>query len=319
MALLSDVVSSLSSGAEGIGLYRTELSFMLRDRFPSEDAQYQTYRQVLEALAPRPVIMRTLDIGGDKSLPYFPVVEENPSLGWRGIRVTLDHPEIFMIQLRAMLRANAGLNNLKVVFPMISAMEEVEAAMALFNRALHDLRDEDVAAERPQVGVMVEVPSAVTLAPILAREVDFVCIGTNDLTQFLLAVDRNNNRVAGLYDNLHPAVIDAVYRTVRDLHNAARTVSVCGEMAGDPAGAVALLGMGVDSLSMSSPRLPRIKKVIRTIPRRKAEELLGRALAMPTAGAVRSLLKEALEEAGLGLLLGPAEIDAVGERCGLGC
>ena len=171
----------------------------------------------------------------------------------------------------------------------------------------------------PRVGVMVEVPSAVALAPILAREVDFVCIGTNDLTQFLLAVDRNNNRVAGLYDNLHPAVIDAVYRTVRDLHNAARTVSVCGEMAGDPAGAVALLGMGVDSLSMSSPRLPRIKKVIRTIPRRKAEELLGRALAMPTAGAVRSLLKEALEEAGLGLLLSPAEIDAVGERCGLGC
>ena len=319
VALLSDVVSSLSSGAEGIGLYRTELSFMLRDRFPSEDAQYQTYRQVLEAFAPRPVIMRTLDIGGDKSLPYFPVVEENPSLGWRGIRVTLDHPEIFLIQLRALLRANAGLNNLQVVFPMISAMEEVEAALALFNRAFHDLRDEDIAAERPHVGVMVEVPSAVALAPILAREVDFVCIGTNDLTQFLLAVDRNNNRVAGLYDNLHPAVIDAVYRTVRDLHNAARTVSVCGEMAGDPAGAVALLGMGVDSLSMSSPRLPRIKKVIRTIPRRKAEELLGRALAMPTAGAVRSLLKEALEEAGLGLLLGPAEIDAVGERCGLGC
>ena len=154
---------------------------------------------------------------------------------------------------------------------------------------------------------MVEVPSAVTLAPILAREVDFVCIGTNDLTQFLLAVDRNNNRVAGLYDTLHPAVIDAVYRTVRDLHNAARTVTVCGEMAGDPAGAVALLGMGVDSLSMSSPRLPRIKKVIRTIPRRRAEELLGRALAMRTAGAVRSLLKEALEQAGLGLLLGPAE------------
>lgn len=316
VALLSDVVSSLSSGAEGIGLYRTELSFMLRDRFPSEDAQYQTYRQVLEAFAPRPVIMRTLDIGGDKSLPYFPVVEENPSLGWRGIRVTLDHPEIFLIQLRALLRANAGLNNLQVVFPMISAMEEVEAALALFNRAFHDLRDEEIAVERPRVGVMVEVPSAVALAPILAREVDFACIGTNDLTQFLLAVDRNNNRVAGLYDNLHPAVIDAVYRTVRDLHNAARTVSVCGEMAGDPAGAVALLGMGVDSLSMSSPRLPRIKKVIRTIPRRQAEELLGRALAMPTAGAVRSLLKEALEEAGLGLLLGPAENDAVGERCG---
>ena len=311
VALLSDVVSSRNSGAEGIGLYRTELSFMLRDRFPSEDEQYQTYRQVLEAFAPRPVIMRTLDIGGDKSLPYFPVGEENPSLGWRGIRVTLDHPEIFIIQMRAMLRANAGLNNLRVVLPMISAMEEVEAARALFDRALRDLREEDIVAERPSLGVMVEVPSAVALAPILAREVDFVCIGTNDLTQFLLAVDRNNNRVARLYDPLHPAVVDAVYRTVRDLRNAAKTVSVCGEMAGDPAGAVALLGMGVDSLSMSSPRLPRIKKVIRTIPRRQAEELLHRALAMRTADAVRSLLNEALEHAGLGLLLGPAEIDAV--------
>lgn len=311
VALSSDVVSSLDSGAEGIGLYRTELSFMLRDRFPSEDAQYQTYREVLEAFAPRPVIMRTLDIGGDKSLPYFPVVEENPSLGWRGIRVTLDHPEIFLIQMRAMLRANAGLNNLQVVLPMVSAMEEVDAARVLFERALGDLRDEDIVAERPPLGVMVEVPSAVALAPLLARQVDFVCIGTNDLTQFLLAVDRNNNRVAGRYDTLHPAVIDAVYRTVRALHDAARTVSVCGEMAGDPAGAVALLGMGVDSLSMSSPRLPRIKKVIRTISRRQAEELLHRALAMPTAGGVRSLLKHALEQAGLGLLLGPAEIDAV--------
>lgn len=308
VALLSDVATSLGSGAEGIGLYRTELSFMSGDRFPSEDAQYRTYRQVLEAFAPRPVIMRTLDIGGDKSLPYFPVVEENPSLGWRGIRVTLDHPEIFLIQMRAMLRANAGLNNLQVVLPMVSAMEEVEAARALYERALRDLRDEDVDAGRPPLGVMVEVPSAVALAPILAREVDFVCIGTNDLTQFLLAVDRNNNRVAGLYDPLHPAVIDAVYQTVRDLHSAAKTVSVCGEMAGDPAGAVALLGMGVDSLSMSSPRLPRIKKVIRTIHRRQAEELLHRALAMRTAGAVRSLLDEALELAGLGLLLGPAEI-----------
>jgi phosphotransferase system enzyme I (PtsP) len=311
VALLSDVASSLNSGAEGIGLYRTELSFMLRDRFPSEDEQYQTYRQVLQAFAPRPVIMRTLDIGGDKSLPYFPVVEENPSLGWRGIRVTLDHPEIFLIQLRAMLRANAGLNNLQVVLPMISAMEEVDAALALLNRVFHDLRDEDIAVERPRVGVMVEVPSAVALVPILAREVEFVCIGTNDLTQFLLAVDRNNNRVAGLYDNLHPAVIDAVYRTVRDVRKTGGTVSVCGEMAGDPAGAVLLLGMGVDSLSMSSPRLPRIKKVIRTVSRRQAEELLSRALAMRTAGDVRSLLNEALEQAGLGLLLGPTEISAV--------
>lgn len=137
--MLTDLDSSLNNGAEGIGLYRTELGFVARDRFPSEEEQYQTYRQVLEAFAPRPVIMRTLDIGGDKPLPYFPVAENNPFLGWRGIRVTLDHPEIFLIQLRAMLRANAGLNNLHVAFPMISAMEEVETAIALLDRAYFDL------------------------------------------------------------------------------------------------------------------------------------------------------------------------------------
>lgn len=305
VALLSDLDSSLNSGAEGVGLYRTELSFMMRDQFPSEEEQFQTYRQALEAFAPRPVVMRTLDIGGDKSLPYFPVVEENPFLGWRGIRVTLDHPEIFLIQLRAMLRANAGLRNLQVVLPMISAMEEVDAARDLLNRAYRDLRDEDIPAEQPQFGVMVEVPSAVSLAPILAREVDFVSIGTNDLTQYMLAVDRNNNRVAGLYDSLHPAVIDAVYRTVRDVHSAAKKVSVCGEMAGDPAGAILLLGMGIDVLSLASPRIPRIKKVIRTIPRRHAEDLLGRAQLLRTADAVRALLNDALKQAGLGILIGP--------------
>ena len=305
VALLSDLDSSLNSGAEGVGLYRTELSFMMRDRFPSEEEQYQTYRQVLEAFAPRPVVMRTLDIGGDKSLPYFPVVEENPVLGWRGIRVTLDHPEIFLIQLRALLRANAGLHNLQIVLPMISAMEEVDAALDLLKRAYVDLGYEDTPAAQPQIGVMVEVPSAVSLAPLLAREVDFVSIGTNDLTQYVLAVDRNNILVANLYENLHPAVIEAVNRTVQDVHRQGKTVSVCGEMAGDPAGAIVLLGMGTDVLSMAPPRIPRIKKVIRTIPRRRAEDLLGRALLMRTAGAVRSMLNDELEQAGLGMLIGP--------------
>ena len=307
VALLSDVTSSLNNGAEGIGLYRTELGFMMRDRFPSEEEQYQTYRRILEAFVPRPVVMRTLDIGGDKSLPYFPVVEDNPFLGWRGIRVTLDHPEIFLIQLRAILRANAGLNNLHVMFPMISAMEEVDAALDLLNRAHQELLEENLPAAKPQIGVMVEVPSAAYLAPILMRTVDFVSIGTNDLTQFMLAVDRNNIRVAGLYDSLHPAVIEAIQRTVRAVHRRAGKVSVCGEMAGDPASAIVLLGMGIDALSMPSPRLARIKKVIRTIPRRQAEQLLKRALRMRTADAVRSLMTDTLERAGLGMLMGPTE------------
>lgn len=303
VAPLSDIASSLNSGAEGVGLYRTEFGFMTQECFPSEEEQYQTYRQVLEAFAPRPVVMRTLDIGGDKSLPYFPVVEDNPFLGWRGIRVSLDHPELFLIQLRAMLRANAGLNNLQVVFPMISAMEEVDAALDLLNRAYQDLQEENLPAVKPQTGVMVEVPSATYLAATLMRAVDFVSIGTNDLTQYMLAVNRNNIRVASLYSSLHPAVIEAIYRTVREVHRRAKKVSVCGEMAGDPASAIVLLGMGVDALSMSPPRLARIKKVIRTIPRRQAEELLRRALLMRTADAVRLLLTDALERAGLKMLV----------------
>jgi phosphotransferase system enzyme I (PtsP) len=307
VALLSDITSSLNSGAEGVGLYRTELVFMMRGRFPSEEEQYQIYRQMLEAFAPQPVAMRTLDIGGDKPLPYFPVAEDNPFLGWRGIRVTLDHPEIFLIQLRAMLRANAGLDNLQVVFPMVSVMEEVDAALALLKRAYKELQEDKLPATEPQIGVMIEVPSAVYLASILARVVDFVSIGTNDLTQYMLAVDRNNIRVAGLYDSLHPAVIEAIFRTVRDVHRHAKQVSVCGEMAGDPASAIALLGMGIDVLSVAPPRLPRIKKVIRTFTRSQAEDLFGCALAMRTASAVRALLNKALEQAGLDMLIGPTE------------
>jgi phosphotransferase system enzyme I (PtsP) len=313
-ALLTDLDSSLNNGAEGIGLYRTELGFVARDRFPSEEEQYQTYRQVLEAFAPRPVIIRTLDIGGDKPLPYFPVTENNPFLGWRGIRVTLDRPEIFLIQLRAMLRANAGLNNLQVAFPMISAMEEVEAAIALLNRAYFDLQSEDFSGTKPPLGVLVEVPSAAYLARLLIQVVDFVSIGTNDLTQFLLAVDRNNERVAALYDSLHPAVISSVYQIVRDVHDAGKQVSVCGEMAGDPAGAILLLGMGVDVLSMASPRLPRIKKIIRTIPQRQARELLFDALLSRTGGAVRALLNDALQQAGLSMLISPVEV-ATSKNC----
>ena len=228
---------------------------MIRDRFPGEEEQFRIYRQVLEAFAPAPVTVRTLDIGGDKSLPYFPVEEENPFLGWRGIRIALDHPEIFLTQVRAILRANAGLENLQLMLPMISSVGEIDEAIGLVRRAFEELVEEGEKIIYPEIGVMIEVPSAVYQVPAMAKRVDFFSIGSNDLTQYLLAVDRNNAQVSELYNALHPAVLRAIHHVVIESHAQQRPVSVCGEMAGDPAAAILLLGMGVDSLSMSSSGL----------------------------------------------------------------
>jgi phosphotransferase system enzyme I (PtsP) len=301
--LLSDITPSLNSGAEGIGLYRTEFPFMARQRFPGEEEQLRIYRQALMAFAPRPVTLRTLDVGGDKSLPYFPIVEDNPFLGWRGIRITLDHPEIFLVQVRAMLRASAGLNNLHILLPMISQIAEFEEANNLIKRAFSELRDEGEQVEFPKVGVMVEVPSAVYQARLLARRADFLSIGTNDLTQYLLAVDRNNTRVASLYDALHPAVIQAVYETVKAGHAMDKPVSVCGEMSGDPAAVVLLIGMGIDSLSMSASSLNRAKWVIRNITTQDAGRYLDEVLNMEDAPHIREYLYKVLEDAGMGGLV----------------
>lgn len=301
--LLADISPSVRSGAEGVGLYRTEVPFLVRDRFPGEDEQMQIYRQVLEGFAPRPVILRTLDIGGDKELPYFPVREDNPFLGWRGIRITLDHPEIFLTQLRAILRASKGLNNLQLMLPMISDVGEVDEAMALIRRAHQELIEEGEPVLLPPVGVMIEVPSAVYQIDALAQRVAFFSVGTNDLTQYLLAVDRNNTRVAELYQTLHPAVLRALAQIVEGAHRHGKPVGVCGELAGDPVAAVILLGLGVDSLSMSVGSLPRVKWVLRTLTQARARELTLQALQMEKEGAVRALLNNALEEAGLGGLV----------------
>lgn len=301
--LLSDLIPARECGAEGVGLYRTEFAFLVRESFPGEDEQYQVYRQVLESFAPRPVTMRTLDVGGDKALPYLPVEEENPVMGWRGIRVTLDHPEIFLTQLRAMLRANAGLGNLHLLLPMVSRVEELEEARVLLDRAHAELVEEGQAVQQPRVGVMIEVPAAVYQAAALARRTDFLCIGTNDLTQYLLAVDRNNGRVANLYDSLHPAVIRAVGDAVQGARRWSKPVSVCGEMAGNPPAVVLLMGLGIDKLSMTASNLPRIKWLIRNFSRRQACELLEEALAMDDAAAIHRLLNRALQEAGLGRLV----------------
>ncbi len=299
IGLLSEINVVQDSGMDGVGLYRSELPFMMRSAFPLEEEQVRVYRKILESFAPKPVIMRTLDVGGDKPLPYYPMEEENPFLGWRGIRFTLHHPEIFLTQLRAMLRANAGLDNLHLIFPMISRIEEVVEAKALLARAIRELG----VAVMPPVGAMIEVPSAVYKIEALSRHLDFFSIGTNDLTQYFLAVDRNNPQVAGLYDPLDPAVLRALYRVVRHARRFGKPVSVCGEMAGDPAAAILLLGMGIDALSVNASNVPRIKWVIRTVAAGHARQLLRRALRLETGEAIRDLATRALEEAGLGELI----------------
>ncbi|OMH33711.1 phosphoenolpyruvate--protein phosphotransferase [Motiliproteus sp. MSK22-1] len=301
--LLADISPGLEKGAEGIGLYRTEIPFMIHDSFPSEEEQYRLYRKVLKDFYPRPVTMRTLDIGGDKPLPYFPVNEDNPYLGWRGIRFTLDHPEIFSGQLRAMLRASKGLENLKILLPMVSSVDEVDAFLLLLDKSVASLKEEGVEVNRPPIGVMIEVPSTMFLLDFLAERVDFLSIGTNDLTQYLLAVDRNNDQVARLFSRLHPSVVRALHLIVEKSRKLDLNVSLCGELAADPAAVLLLLGLGVDSLSMNAHGLPRIKHVIRSFKKSDTEQLLAEALKLGSEKEIRSLLNNALEDAGLGGLI----------------
>ena len=297
--LMADVARSLDQGAEGVGLYRTEVPFLLRDRFPSEEEQRQIYREQLEAFAPKPVVMRTLDIGGDKSLPYFPIDEENPFLGWRGIRVTLDHPEIFLAQIRAMIKANEDLGNLRIMLPMVSNLAEVDEALDLIHRSHRELLQEGYSGELPPIGVMVEVPAAVYQARALARRVDFLSVGSNDLTQYLLAVDRNNARVADLYHAFHPAVLQALKAVADAAKEEGKIVSICGELAGDPLAAVLLVGMGYDALSMNATSLPKVKQAIRNISLYEAVEVLEEVMAMDDAAQVHERLELSLSEHGM--------------------
>ncbi|MCU9948062.1 MULTISPECIES: phosphoenolpyruvate--protein phosphotransferase [unclassified Pseudomonas] len=304
--LLADVTRAQERGAEGVGLYRTEVPFMINERFPSEKEQLAIYREQLAAFHPLPVTMRTLDIGGDKALSYFPIKESNPFLGWRGIRVTLDHPEIFLVQVRAMLKASEGLNNLRILLPMISGVQELEESLHLIHRAWGEVRDEGVDIPMPPVGVMIEIPAAVYQTRELARQVDFLSVGSNDLTQYLLAVDRNNPRVADLYDYLHPAVLQALVKVVNDAHAEGKPVSICGEMAGDPAAAVLLLAMGFDSLSMNATNLPKVKWLLRQVSISKARELLEQLMGIDNPQVIHSSLHLALRNLGLGRVINPA-------------
>ena len=305
--LMADANLSLTAGAEGIGLYRTEMPFLIRDCFPAEDEQYGLYRQLLAAFYPRPVVMRTLDIGGDKALPYFPIKEDNPFLGWRGIRVTLDHPEIFLIQIRAMLRANREFNNLRIMLPMISCVSEADHALRLIDQAYEKVLSEDASAGKPPIGIMIEVPSAIYQAHALAKRVDFLSVGSNDLTQYMLAVDRNNPRVANLYDPFQPSVLQALIQVVQAAKQAQKPVSICGEMASDPLAIPLLLAMGFDALSMNSFSILRIKSIIRNISFEQTKNLLKEVLKIDNAKGIRAYLKAALSNLKLKTLISVVE------------
>lgn len=301
--LMTDVLRSKERGAEGIGLFRTEVPFLLSDHFPTEREQTEIYREQLEAFHPKTVTMRTLDIGGDKSLPYFPIKEENPFLGWRGIRVSMDHPEIFIAQVRAMMRASVGLDNLQIMLPMISNMGEIDSSIRLIERGHRELLEEGLAVLKPKVGVMIEIPAAVYQVKAIARRADFISVGSNDLTQYLLAVDRNNPRVSGLYSTLHPSVLTVLNNVAKAVHKEGQKVSICGEMAGNPGAAVLLMAMGFDILSMNATTLLKVKSVIRNVTLVQAKQLLKKVLQEEDAESVKALVDLELYNAGVERLL----------------
>jgi phosphotransferase system enzyme I (PtsP) len=293
--------------SDGVGLFRTEIPFMMRERFPTEQEQVELYRTLLKAEPNKPFTMRTLDVGGDKPLPYFPISEENPFLGWRGIRLTLDHPEIFLVQIRAMLRASIGLDNLSIMLPMVTSVSEVSEAKRLIRQAFYEVEEEaqehGESLRMPKIGVMLEVPAVLYQLPQLSKIVDFFSVGSNDLTQYLLAVDRNNPRVAQLYDSYHPAVLSALHTIAKHSELLQVPVTVCGELAGEPGGVVLLLAMGYRKLSMNNHNLLKVKWIIRNIHRGSAEQLLAKVLTLNNPQDVRAEINNYLESVGLGGLV----------------
>jgi phosphotransferase system enzyme I (PtsP) len=302
--LSADSHLAVNKGIDGVGLYRTEVPFLLQRSFPSEEDQINQYRTILHTYPHQPVVMRTLDIGGDKPLPYLSIEEDNPFLGWRGIRFTLDHPEIFMIQVRAMLRASIGLNNMDILLPMISGINELDDAKAIIERAYADVAQTALAAgqqlHKPRIGIMIEVPSMLYQLHALVGRVDFISVGSNDLTQYLLAVDRNNARVASVYDALHPAVLHALKHIVDSAEKYQLPVCVCGELAGDPVGALLLVGMGYRSLSMNARNVAKIKYILRHINGADMTLLATQALQVDVAADVRKLTTAFIEQHQLG-------------------
>jgi len=286
--LQADIMPGIKNGAEGLGLYRTEIPFMIRQTLPSEDEQISVYQQVINAYQDKPIYIRTLDIGADKALPYLPTVqEENPALGWRGIRFTLDNLQLLITQYRAIMRAASARPNVHILMPMISCTEELDQCIELLNEAYQQLLNEGETVCRPPLGVMVEVPSTIALLPLWREKIDFISVGSNDLSQYLLAVDRNNPLVAKIYDPLHPAVIHELARISRIARENNLPICLCGEMASDPIAVMLLIGMGFRKLSMSSARLPFIKWLIRSISIKEMQNFLSVASGLDKASSIR--------------------------------
>lgn len=300
IGLLGDMHLARLHGAEAIGLYRTEVPFLSHRDFLTEDEQVDLYRRVVEGMGGQPVTIRTLDLGADKYPRYLKVPrEENPFLGWRSIRISLELPEIFKVQLRAILRASVA-GSVRIMFPMISSLEEIRRVKELLAEAQDELSDEGYAFDaNPTIGMMLEVPSAVCLAPHLIQEVDFFSVGTNDLIQYVLAVDRNNRKVAALYEPLHPAVIRFMAQAVAAAKQAGKRVSICGEMAADPVCTLLLVGLGFDELSMGPFFIPVIKRLIRALDYQAAQSLAEQVITLPTVREVKSLMFEAMRDLGV--------------------
>ncbi len=300
IALPADIALAIRYGAEGIGLLRSEFSFLTYEDFPDENQQLTLYKRILEAAGKRPVTIRTLDIGADKYPPYLRVPrEDNPFLGWRSIRISLELASIFKVQLRAILRA-AAHHDVRIMFPMISSIEELRRARELLAEAQAELYKEGLEHDPAiEVGIMVEVPSAVWLAPRLVEEVDFFSIGTNDLIQYLLAADRNNPRVAHLYEPLHPAVLAAIAEVISVGRGAGKQVCICGEMASDPMATLLLLGMGLDQLSLSPLFIPVVRKIIREGNFQTARQIAHDILQMVSVQEIKGYLIERYRDLGL--------------------
>ena len=287
-----DMKAMHQNGGEGVGLFRTELLFMNRDSFPTEEEQFGFYKQVALQSKGKPIIVRTIDIGGDKQLPYFNIPNElNPFLGYRAIRICLDRTDLFIVQLKAILRA-AMFGDLKIMFPMISGIQEIRAAKNILEEAKKDLLKENIPFKTDiEVGIMIEIPSAAVTADILAKEVDFFSIGTNDLCQYTLAVDRMNEKITHLYDPFNPGVLRLINNVIEQGHKQGIHVGMCGEMAGDPLATLVLLGMGLEEFSMSASAIPTIKNIIINNSEANAKQVWQKVIAMESSEEITAYLK----------------------------
>ncbi|WP_027308402.1 phosphoenolpyruvate--protein phosphotransferase [Caloramator sp. ALD01] len=288
----SNVEGALKNGAEGVGLFRTEFLYMDKDSLPTEEEQFEAYKAVLEGMGGRPVVIRTLDIGGDKKLPYLKIDEEmNPFLGYRAIRLCLDRKDIFKTQLRALFRASV-YGNLKIMFPMISGVDELRQAKAVVEEVKNELKAEGIAySDNVEIGIMIEIPSAAVISDILAKEVDFFSIGTNDLIQYTVAVDRMNEKISYLYDPFHPAVLRLIKMVIDNAHKEGKWAGMCGEMAGDERIIPVLLGFGLDEFSMSASSILKARKLITSLNYEEAKKLSDEVIMCATSEEIKSKIQ----------------------------